>query len=98
METIKFELDQGSHGGFNLYSEGKKQGEMFISINNDLLTVFHTGIEPRGRGKGFAKKLLDEMVAYATEMNLKVLPLCPYVQAQFKRCPEQYGSYMVKIT
>ncbi len=90
METIKLELDHKNHGAFNLYVDGKKLGEMTVSIKDDLLTVYHTGVEPEGEGKGFAKKLLEEMTAYARTNNMMVLPLCPFVHAQFKRRPDEF--------
>jgi predicted GNAT family acetyltransferase len=37
-----------------------------------------------------AQQLLNHMVEYAREHKLKVIPLCPYVLAQFKRHPEKY--------
>lgn len=96
METIKLELDQKKHGAFNLYEEGKKLGEMTVSLKESLLTVYHTGVEPEAEGKGFAKKLLIEMTTYARENNLMVLPLCPYVHAQFKKNPDEYASIWKK--
>jgi predicted GNAT family acetyltransferase len=32
------------------------------------------------------------MVGYARERKLKIIPLCPYVQAQFKRHPDTYAD------
>jgi len=32
------------------------------------------------------------MVTYAREKGLKVIPLCPYVSAQFKRHPDTYAD------
>jgi hypothetical protein len=49
METIKLELDPKKHGAFNLYADGKKLGEMTISLKDDLLTVCHTGVETGSR-------------------------------------------------
>ncbi|RYG04616.1 MAG: N-acetyltransferase, partial [Chitinophagaceae bacterium] len=43
-------------------------------------------------GKGLAKELLNTMVAYARANRLKVVPLCPYVHAQFKRHPEDFAD------
>lgn len=96
METIKLELDEKQHGAFTINSDEKKLGEMVIGIKNELLTVYHTGIEPEAEGKGFAKKLLDEMVEYARKNNLMVLPLCPYVHAQFKKHPDEYQDIWKK--
>ena len=96
METIKLELDPKKHGAFNLYVEEKKRGEMTVSIKDDLLTVYHTGVEPEAEGKGFAKKLLKEMTRYARENNMKVVPLCPYVHAQFKKRPDEFADIWKK--
>ena len=96
MEIIKLELDEKKHGGFNLYEDGKKLGEMTVSLKENLMTVYHTGVEPEAEGKGFARKLLDEMVAYVRQNNLMVLPLCPYVHAQFKRRPDEYADIWKK--
>lgn len=96
METIKLELDEKKHGAFNLYAESKKLSEMTVSLKEDLLTVYHTGVEPEAEGKGYAKKLLDEMVLYVREHNMKVLPLCPYVHAQFKKHPDEYEDIWKK--
>jgi hypothetical protein len=43
-------------------------------------------------GKGLGKKLLEEMVNYARKNKLKVIALCPYVFAQFRRHPEEYAD------
>jgi hypothetical protein len=32
------------------------------------------------------------MVDYARKNKLKVIPLCPYVHAQFKRHPKEYAD------
>ncbi|OXA89950.1 GNAT family N-acetyltransferase [Flavobacterium hercynium] len=96
MEAIKLELDEKKHGAFNLYVDTKKLGEMTVSIKDDLLTVYHTGVEPEGEGKGYAKMLLNEMTSYVRAHNMVVLPLCPYVHAQFKKNPEEYQDIWKK--
>lgn len=96
MAEIKLELDAKNHGGFNLYDGGEKIGEMVVAINNSTLTVYHTEVDENQGGKGYAKQLLDTMVAHARENNLKVIALCPYVHAQFKRHPEAYSDIWLK--
>ena len=91
MTTIKLEAANGGQA-FNIYDERGKMGEMVISMDDVALTVYHTEVSPQAEGKGYAKLLLEHMTAYARENTLKVIPLCPYVHAQFKRHPEQYGS------
>ena len=65
-------------------------GEMVVSVMDDNLTVYHTEVAPEAEGKGLAKKMLQAMVDYSRENHLKVIPLCPYVHAQFKRHPDEY--------
>jgi predicted GNAT family acetyltransferase len=43
-------------------------------------------------GRGFAGLLLERLVNYAKESGLKIVPLCPYVNAQFRRHPEKYAE------
>jgi predicted GNAT family acetyltransferase len=92
MAEIKIDLENKSLGAFYLYEAGVRIGEMVVSISGDNLTVYHTEVVPEAEGHGYAKQLLDAMVAYARENNLKVIPLCPYVHAQFKRHPNDYAD------
>jgi predicted GNAT family acetyltransferase len=90
MTEIKLELNERKHGAFNLYEDGIRIGEMVVSISGPALTVYHTEVDQAQEGKGFARQLLEKMVAYARENGLKVIPLCPYVHAQFRHHPEAY--------
>src|SRR3954468_10779477 len=96
MTDIQLELDEKRHGSFNLLEDGKKIGMMVISVTDTVLTVYHTEIDASAEGKGYAKLLLDHLVNYSREHNLKVKPLCPYVHAQFKRHPELYTDIWLK--
>lgn len=92
MTDIKLELNEKGQGSFNLYEEGKKTGEMVISVSGNELTVYHTQVVPEAEGKGYAKQLLDTMVNYVRVHKLTVIPLCPYVLAQFNRHPDAYAD------
>lgn len=89
---VRLQINETGQGAF-LIEEGNEQlGEMAISIANGNLTVYHTEVSPKAEGKGFAKRLLAAMVDHARKNSLKVVPLCPYVHAQFKRHPEEYAD------
>lgn len=89
---IKFESDGEKASAFNLYEKGRKIGEMSVSIKDGKLTVFHTEVAPESEGRGYGKQLFNTMVAYVREHHLKVIPLCPYVRAQFNRHPDEYAD------
>ncbi|KFC20603.1 GNAT family N-acetyltransferase [Chryseobacterium sp. FH1] len=95
METTKVVLGN-ARGEIQLFSDGNKAGKMDISIIKDRLTVYHTEVDDEYAGNGFAKLLLEKLVSYARENDLKIVPLCPYVHAQFKRSPEEYADVWLK--
>lgn len=68
----------------------ERLAEMVIAIIGERLVVYHTEVSDKLRGQGIAAKLLEQMVSYARANHLKVVPLCPYVHAQFKRHAELY--------
>jgi len=89
---VKLKLNEEGHGAFYIMDDTQQMGEMVVSVTGNNLTVYHTEVSPQAEGKGFAKKMLDAMTDYARKNNLKVIPLCPYVHAQFKRHPQQYAD------
>lgn len=92
MEEVKLNLNEKKHGAFYAMEGEEQLGEMVVSVWGSNLTVYHTEVSAKAEGKGYAKKLLTEMVNYARKNSLKVIPLCPYVHAQFKRHPQEYAD------
>jgi uncharacterized protein len=92
MDNIQLKLDDARRGAFFIETEGERVAEMEIAISNGNLTVYHTEVAEALKGQGIASKLLSTMVSYARANKLKVIPLCPYVHAQFKRHPEEYAD------
>jgi predicted GNAT family acetyltransferase len=92
MEEVMLQLNEKKHGAFYVMEGEEQLGEMVIAIFDNDLTVYHTEVSAKAEGKGLAKKMLQEMVTYARKNGLKVIPLCPYVHAQFKRHPQEYAD------
>ena len=90
MDEVKIKLNDHGDGAFYLLIDDQIAAKMLVGTASDKLNVYHT--EAMIEGKGYAKKLFEAMVAYAREHSLKVIPYCPYVQAQLKRHPEQYAD------
>ena len=92
MDNINLKLNEEGQGAFYI-TDGKEQlGEMVIGISGNDLTVYHTKVAKEAEGKGFAKKLLDAMIDLARKNSLKVIPICRYVQLQFKRHALDYAD------
>ena len=89
---VELKLDKKNNGGFYIMDEAEQIAEMAISISGNNLTVYHTEVSQKAEGKGLGKELLSAMVDHARKNGLKVIALCPFVHAQFKRHPEQYAD------
>lgn len=96
MVEVKLHLNEKNHGAFEITENGEKLGEMIVAVSDLNLTVFHTEVSPKAEGKGYAKKMLNEMINYARANNLKIIPKCTYVQAQFKKHPQEYADLWEK--
>ncbi len=65
---------------------GEKTGEMTFSIAGPhLIIIDHTEIEPAFQGKSVGKQLLFKIVETARKEDIKIIPLCPYANAMFKK-------------
>ena len=92
LNPIELKLDDTGKGAFVIEEAGERLAEMVVAISGDNLTVFHTEVSEKLKGQGIASQLLAAMVNYARLHQKKIIPLCPYVNAQFKRHPEQYDD------
>ena len=92
MNTIELELDETGKGSFFIEDNGKRVAEMVVAVAGTNLTVYHTEVSEVLQGQGVSKDLLAAMVKYARDHQLKVIPLCRFVNAQFRRNPEQYAD------
>ena len=90
MYQIELKLNEAKRGAFVIEQNQDRLAEMGVGVSGENLVVYHTEVSEKLRGQGVAPQLLNEMVEYARKNKLKVVPLCPYVLAQFKRHPEQF--------
>jgi predicted GNAT family acetyltransferase len=94
MEEIKLEINEHGDGAFYLFVDNTIVAKMLVGIIGKILNAYHT--EAMIEGKGYAKKVLEAMVAHARNNHLKVMAYCPYVNTQFKRHPEHYADIWKK--
>ncbi|MBN9292723.1 MAG: N-acetyltransferase [Flavobacteriia bacterium] len=75
-----------TRGEFSAFSDGKQAGLMTYSwAGNDKFIIDHTEVDPAFGGKGVGKELVLAAVKFARENDLKVIPLCPFAAAAFKK-------------
>ena len=96
MNDVQFKLNESKNGLFFIQNGENTIAKMVISIDGNRLTVYHTEVLPEVEGQGMAGELLKTVVAYARQHELKVVPLCPYVNAQFQRHPSLFNDVWAK--
>jgi predicted GNAT family acetyltransferase len=60
----------------------------FSRTSPTLIIADHTFAPDSMRGMGAASALVQRLIADARAEGFKIIPLCPYVKAQYQRHPE----------
>lgn len=85
--SIVFE-DLGAKGRY-VFRAGDVEAEMTISkAGEHLIIIDHTAVPDAFRGQGVGVRLVTRAVEDARASGKKIIPLCPFANAQFKRHPE----------
>lgn len=78
--------DNTKHGTFEIFDADVKAGEMAYTWAGDsMLIIDPTDVEDQFRGQGIGRQLLDALVAFAREREIKVIPLCPFSKSVFDK-------------
>jgi predicted GNAT family acetyltransferase len=90
MISITWEADEHGNGAFKASENDEIIGLMRANISGKIMTVLHTEVDHLHEGKGIAHQLMDKMLVYARENQLRVIPRCPFVIAEFRKDPALY--------
>jgi len=78
--------EDSTKGYVTARENGARAGMMTYSKAGDnLIIIDHTDVDPAFGGKGVGKQMLYKIVEMAREMNIKVIPLCPFAASLFKK-------------
>jgi len=73
-------------GVFYINEHQKKLAEITYQWKSESTIIAdHTWVDDSLKGRGVARQLLDTLVDFARESNLKIIPVCSYVEVMFKR-------------
>ena len=87
---IDREDEDDRHGRYVARIDGV-EGEAEITFTKrgaGLISADHTGAPDSMRGTGAAAALVAHMVADARGRGFRILPVCPYVLAQYRKNPD----------
>lgn len=90
MDDTEIKLDESdSKGRYWLRAADGSEAEMtFSKLGKDAIIIDHTLVPDAFRGQGVGLKLVQRGVDDARAAGKKIIPLCPFAAAQFKRHPE----------
>ncbi len=57
-------------------------------MDDTCFVIDHTEVDEAYNGQGYETALILGAVDFARENNKKIIPICPFVKAYFKRNPE----------
>ena len=89
-ETVITKEDGERKGRYVARIDGvNAEGEITYTHRSEgVISADHTGVPEAMAGKGVAKALLDFMLEDARAGGFKIVPICPFVRAQYARHPE----------
>jgi len=68
--------------------DGDEAEMTFTKTGASMIIIDHTLVPDAFRGQGVGLKLVERGVADARAAGKKIIPLCPFAAAQFRRHPE----------
>ncbi|MGR3484849.1 MAG: GNAT family N-acetyltransferase [Paracoccaceae bacterium] len=72
------------------------EAELTLSrLSPGLVIADHTGVPGAAEGQGIGRALVDALIADARATGFKIVPLCPYVNAQRRRHPDWADLFQV---
>ena len=84
MQIQHQETQRGSE--FFIERDGRHIAEITYQYQDEATIVAdHTWVDNSLRGQGVARQLLDVLVAFAREKQLKIVPTSSYVDVMFQR-------------
>ena len=96
MSDPEIRLEIGEGRGRYVSGLDGDEAELTFSITSPTLRIAdHTGVPDRVRGTGVGQKLVERMVQDAREQGFRIVPLCPFVNAQRRRHPEWADAFSV---
>lgn len=80
---------ENSKGLFYVEKDNRILAEMTYTLPSaNLMIIDHTEVSEELRGQNVGYQLVHAAVEYARKQKIKIIPLCPFANAVFKKKPE----------
>jgi uncharacterized protein len=82
-------IESGTKGFFSAIDGETEAGRMSYTFAGETRMILdHTEVNDAYRGQNIGKRILMELVAYARENKIKIIPLCPFAKSVFNKVEE----------
>lgn len=90
MSAAAIALEEGPNKGvYRLRGPDGSVAELsFSKAGTTMIIIDHTDVPDAFRGQGAGLLLVERAIADARVSGKKIIPLCPFAQAQFRKHPE----------
>jgi uncharacterized protein len=80
--------EQKKKGSFFIDEEGERVAELqYFHSAEGQITIYHTEVDEKLRGKGIGEDLVGRAVEFAREKGLKIVATCPYAHKVIMKTP-----------
>ena len=80
------QIDQDTKGYFVASDSEHEAGRItYTFAGNSKIIIDHTEVSDAYRRQNIGKRILMEIVEYARENKIKIIPLCPFAKAIFEK-------------
>ena len=87
--------DNGKKGKFYIEQDGHQVAEMtYTYAGPKKMIIDHTGVDDSLKGQSVGYKLVEAAVNFLRANDLKVIPLCPFASAVFRKKGEAYADVL----
>ena len=85
----------GTKGRYVIHRNGAEAELTYSVTSPDLIIADHTGVPDAFRGTGAGLAMLTRMVTDARAEGVRILPLCPFVNAMRRKHPDWADAFSV---
>lgn len=85
----------GSRGRYVIARDGAEAELTYSIASPHLIIADHTSVPDAFRGTGAGRALVERLVADARAEGVKIVPLCPFVNAMRARHPDWADVFQV---
>lgn len=80
--------------GYFVAKDGDRElGRIYYTWSGiNTFIINHTEVNTDAKGTGAGKFLVESGVKYARENNFKIVPVCPFANAMFKKHKEEWAD------